>query len=136
MSIMFGTNETTTTPAITFRWDYERSWFVTQGLIAHGFRESPVFAESEGENDEPGQQEIRGYVRPILSDGNHVSVRWKRLMAGASWEHIQFREGNEWKGGARVSYRIFPRISGVLYVLAPSGVEWRGGILVHPKNID
>jgi hypothetical protein len=127
----FGSNEFTTSPAFSFRWDYENKWFLTQGLVIQGFRDTPVFAESEegGSNREPV-----GYVRPTISDGDHVSVRWRRVTIGGTWEHIQFREGSEWKGGGRLAIRILPRVSGILYVLGPGRTEWRGGILIHGRE--
>ena len=46
--VIFGSNQFATTPALSFRWDYERAWFVTHGLVLQGFRKSPTFAEEEG----------------------------------------------------------------------------------------
>ena len=131
-SVIIGTNETTTSPAVTFRWDYERGWFVTQGLIVQGFRESLIL---EGGGHDPAHSTQPPTVRPIISDGNHLSGRWKRLTVGGSWEHVDFRAGNEWKGGTRIAVRLFPRVSGILYVLGPQ-TEFRGGILIHPPHRD
>jgi hypothetical protein len=130
--VVFGSNEFTTSPAFAFRWEYERRWFITQGLVVQSFRDTPIFAE-EGETDDDvhASHEPVGFVRPTISDGNHVSARWRRLTIGGTWEHIEFREGSEWKGGGRLAIRLFPRISGILYVLAPGRTEWRGGILIH-----
>jgi hypothetical protein len=93
---------------------------------------------ASGQND----NEIRCFGRPentgcgiAVSDGSHVSGRWKRLTIGGTWEHIHFRE-NEWKGGGRLAFRILPRVSAVLYAFAPGRVEWRGGILIHPRQGD
>jgi hypothetical protein len=133
--VLFGSKGFATTPSVSFRWDYERGWFVSQGLIVQGFRDSPVFREEEeGGHESHGESTPVGYVRPTISDGNHVSARWKRLTVGGSWEHIQFREGDEWKGGPRVGVRILPRLSAVLYLLYPGRAEWRAGVLVHPKH--
>ncbi|HYI97661.1 MAG TPA: hypothetical protein VEX68_29245 [Bryobacteraceae bacterium] len=55
---------------------------------------------------------------------------------GGAWEHIAFREGDEWKWGGRLAIRILPRVSGILYVLAPGRAEWRGGILIHPPEAE
>ena len=129
--VLFGSNKTTTSPAIGFRLDYEKAWFVTQALVLQGFRKTPVF-EEDGHSGEP--PEPVSYVRPTISDGNHVSARWKRLTLGGTWEHIHFREGSEWKGGGRLAIRLLPRVSGMLYVLGPGRAEWRGGILVHPRE--
>ncbi len=134
--VLFGSNETTTSPALSFRWDYERGWFVTQGLILQGFRKTPVFREEEAGGEQSGAPVPVSYVRPTISDGDHVSAQWKRLTVGGTFEHIHFREGSEWKGGGRLAIRLFPRVSAILYVLAPGRTEWRGGILVHPPPRD
>lgn len=135
--VLFGSNEFAVAPALALRWDYERGWFVTQGLIIQGFRRTPIFSEEETEHHElngRARAEPVSYVRPTISDGSHVSARWKRLTAGGTWEHIQFREGDEWKGGGRISFRLLPRVSAVLNVLGPGRAEWRGGILIHPPQ--
>lgn len=41
LGVMFGSNQFATTPVASFRWDYEKRWFVTQGLTLQGFRRSP-----------------------------------------------------------------------------------------------
>lgn len=74
-------------------------------------------------------------MRPAISDGSHASVRWKRLTAGGTWEHIHFRE-TEWKGGGRLGIRLLRRVSAILYILGPGKTEWRGGILIHPPHAD
>lgn len=130
VGVLFGTNEFRSTAAVTFRWDYERAWFVTQGLVLQGFRKSPVFEEEEGHEHEPAS-----FVRPTISDGSHLSGRWKRVTMGGTWEHIHFRE-NEWKGGGRIAIRLLPRLSAILYVLTPGRTEWRGGLLIHPPQGD
>jgi hypothetical protein len=134
--VLFGSNQFTTSPAVTLRWDYEKKWFVTQGLIVRGFRSSPVFAEEEhgGHSRSSAPEEPVGSVRPVISDGNHVSARWKRLTVGPTWEHIHFREGDEWKWGGRVAFRLLPRVSALLFVLTPGKTEWRGGVMFHPKQ--
>jgi hypothetical protein len=132
--VIFGSNQFATTPALSFRWDYERAWFVTQGLLLQGFRKSPMFAEEEG-SEHAGPPVPVSYVRPTISDGSHVSVKWKRMTLGGTWEHIQFRE-TEWKGGGRLAIRLLPRLSAILYVFGPGRAEWRGGILIHPKEPD
>ena len=48
--VVFGSNEFTTSPAFSFRWEYERKWFITQGLVVQSFRDTPIFEEeSEAE---------------------------------------------------------------------------------------
>jgi hypothetical protein len=125
----FGSNQFATTPAISLRWDFEHRWFVTQGLSVQGFRKTPVFGE-EGEH----QHQPVSFVRPYISDGNHVSARWNRLTLGGTWEHIQFREGQEWKGGGRLAVRVLPRLSALVYVLGPGRAEWRFGFMIHPRK--
>jgi hypothetical protein len=131
--VLFGSKQFTTSPAVSFRWNYEHGWFVSQGLFLRGFRETPVFAEDEesGEHHSDSPAPLY-YARPKISDGNHFSARWKRLEIGGTFEHIEFREGSEWKGGGRLGIRLFPRVSAILYVLSPGKTEWRGGILIHP----
>jgi hypothetical protein len=130
--VVFGSNEFTTSAAFSIRWEYERKWFITQGLVVQSFRDTPIFAEEGKVNeDAPERHEPASFVRPTISDGNHVSARWRRLTIGGTWEHIAFREGGEWKGGGRLAFRFLPHVSGVLYVLAPGHTEWRGGILIH-----
>ncbi len=131
--VLFGSNSFATTPAVSFRWDYERAWFVTQGLILQGFRRTPVFEEEGAEHENVAPVPV-SYVRPTISDGDHVSVRFGRITAGGTFEHIHFREGDEWKGGGRLGIRLLPRVSAVLYVLGPGRAEWRGGILIHPRH--
>jgi hypothetical protein len=116
------------------RWDYERKWFVTQGLLVHAFRKTPIFAEMPEDFSASESPQPTGYVRPVISDGNHASARWRRITIGAAWEHIAFREGDEWKGGGRIGIQIVPRVSAVLYVLTPGKTEWRGGILISPRR--
>ncbi len=131
-AVAFGSNEFTTMPAFSFRWDYEKGWFVTQGLAVQGFRQTPMFQEEESEHHETPSEPAPS-VRPTITDGNHLSVRWKRLTIGGAWEHIHFREGDEWKGGGRLALRLLPRVSAVLYVLGPGQAEWRGGVVIHPR---
>ena len=130
--VEFGSNQFATTPAISFRWGYEKNWFVTEGLYLQGFRRTPVFREEEGGKSEAPPEPV-SYVRPSITDGDHVSVRWKRVTVGGTWEYIHFREGDEWKGGGRLAVRLFSRVSAVLYVLGPGRAEWRGGILIAPR---
>jgi hypothetical protein len=130
--VVFGSNEFTTSAAFSFRWEYERKWFITQGLVVQSFRGTPIFADQEESHQEQhARDEPVDFVRPTISDGNHVSARWRRLTIGGTWEHIGFREGSEWKGGGRLTFRITPCVSGILYVLAPGRTEWRGGVLIH-----
>jgi hypothetical protein len=124
--VTFGGNGFRTMPGFSFRWAYEKDWFVTEGLIVQGLLDTPRSPE-----DTPEARE-EGTVRPTITDGDHVSVRWRRLTAGGAWERIQFRE-IEWKGGGRVAFRIFPHLSAVIFVLGPS-TEFRPGLILHPAE--
>jgi len=127
LGVSFGDDHFTTTPAVAFRWEFEKSWFVTQGLVFQCFRKSPLEKEEEG-----GHEAVVEDIRPTISDGNHVSVRWKRVTLGGTWEHIQFRE-EEWKGGGRLAIRLVRHVSAVLYVLGPGRAEFRAGVLIRAK---
>jgi len=128
--VNFGDNGFRTMPAFALRWAYERSWFVTEGLLVQGLLHTSFFPE--GTEPEAGHSEEQSVV-PSIADGNHVSARWKRLTAGGTWEHMQFREGREWKGGLRVAYKILPALSFTLFAMGP-GSEIRGGILFQPEE--
>jgi hypothetical protein len=130
LGVAFGDNRFATTPSVTLRWEYEKKWFVTQGMVLQCVRKSPIEKEREG-----GEAPVVEDVRPTISDGNHVSVRWKRVTLGGTWEHIQFRE-NEWKGGGRLAIRVLRHASAMLYVLGPGRTEFRAGVLIHPAKSD
>ena len=100
-----------TAPAFTFRWDIEKGWLISQGLFVASLRDLED--------------------RVSIWDGNHVSVRWKRLQIGPSWERIHTRDENEWKGGVRGSVRIARHLSVAAFVLAPK-FEFRAGVIIHP----
>ena len=87
---------------------------------------------SEENEAEEGQSSGKPVV-PSIADGNHASVRWKRLTAGGTWEHMQFREGREWKGGLRVAYKVFSSLSFTFFAMGP-GSEIRGGVLFQPEE--
>ena len=122
----FGGNGFRTMPALSFRWAFERNWFVTEGLVVQGLGHTPRNPEDTQEAEE------EGLVRPTITDGDHVSVQWRRITVGGTWERIQFRE-IEWKGGGRFAIRLLPYLSGVVYVLGP-GAEVRGGLILHPRE--
>ncbi len=77
--------------------------------------------------------ELEEFGHPSTCDGDHVSVRWKRLEVGPSWERIHRREENEWKVGGRVAFRILRHVSSGMFALAPD-TEVRGGIITHPAR--
>jgi len=130
VGVLFGNNEFRTMPALSLRWGYERNWFITEGLLVQGLLHTR-FASEETEPEE-GQSAGKSVV-PSIADGNHVSARWKRLTAGGTWEHMQFREGREWKGGVRVAYKALPALSFTFFAMGP-GSEIRGGILFQPEE--
>jgi hypothetical protein len=128
--VAFGDNGFHTMPTLSVRWGYERSWFITEGLYVQGLQHTRFFPE--GTESEPGQPAGKSVV-PSIADGNHVSARWKRLTAGGTWEHEQFREGKEWKGGVRVAFRVLPPLSFTFFAMGP-GNEIRGGVLFQPEE--
>jgi hypothetical protein len=128
--VSFGDNGYRTMPALSLRWSYEHEWFISEGLYVQGLLHTKFFPE--GTEPEPGRSASES-VAPSIADGNHASVRWKRLTAGGTWEHMQFREGREWKGGVRVAYRVLPPLSFTFFALGP-GSEVRGGILFEPEK--
>jgi len=128
--VAFGDNGFQTMPALSIRWAYERGWFVTEGLLVQGLLHTKFSAEdTEPEAGTPASKS----VLPSIADGNHASARWKRLMVGGTWEHMQFREGREWKGGMRVAYQVFAPLSFTFFAMGP-GSEIRGGILFQPEE--
>jgi hypothetical protein len=128
--VSFGDNEFRTMPAFSIRWGYERGWFISEGLFVQGLLHTNFLPE--GTEPEPGHSAEESVV-PSIADGNHLSARWKRLTVGGMWEHMQFREGKEWKGGVRVAYRVLPHLSFTFFAMGP-GSEIRGGILFQPKE--
>jgi len=128
LGVAFGGNGFRTMPALSFRWAFEKGWIISEGLVVQGFGNTPRVPEDTSE------ARAEGSVRPTITDGDHLSVRWRRLMVGGTWERIQFRE-IEWKGGGRVAVRLFPHLSGVISFLGP-GAEIRGGLILHPREED
>jgi len=128
--VLFGDNGFRTMPGLSLRWGYEHNWFITEGLLVQGLLHTNFFPE--GTEPEPGHSAVQSVV-PSIADGNHVSARWKRLTAGGTWEHMEFREGREWKGGLRVAYKVSPAFSFTFFAMGP-GSEIRGGILFQPEE--
>lgn len=121
--LIFGERQTTA-PSFTLRWEVEKDWFVAGGLLVQAFRK---------QEDLPPELEAEKGTFSTISDGNHLSVRWKRLEIGPSWERIHYREGNEWKRGCRSSFRVFKHVSAVMFALWPE-TEVRGGLIIHPAR--
>jgi hypothetical protein len=128
--VVFGDNGFRTMPGVSVRWGYERGWFITEGLLVQGLLHTTLVPEEEETED--GEPATKSVV-PFIADGNHISARWKRLTEGGTWEHMQFREGREWKGGVRVAYRVLPSLSFTFFAMGP-GSEIRGGILFQPEK--
>ena len=128
--VLFGDNGFQTMPGLSIRWGYERNWFVTEGLLVQGLEHTRFLPEGTG--PEPGPPAVKSVV-PSIADGNHVSARWKRLTVGGTWEHEQFREGEEWKGGVRAAFRVLPPLSFTFFAMGP-GSEIRGGVLFQPEE--
>jgi hypothetical protein len=128
--VSFGDNGFRTMPSLTIRWGYEHNWFVSEGLLVQGLLHTPLLPE--GTEPEPGHSGNQSVI-PFIADGDHVSGRWKRLTVGGTWEHMQFREGKEWKGGVRVAYRVVSNLSLTFFAMGP-GSEIRGGILFQPEK--
>jgi len=124
--LSFGGNGFNTMPGISLRWAYEKSWFISEGLIVQGLLDTQRIPESTPD------ARAEATVRPTITDGDHVSAHWRRLTIGGTWERIQFRE-IEWKGGGRVAIRIVPHLSAVVYILGP-GAEVRAGFMFHPDE--
>jgi hypothetical protein len=117
-------------PGLSLRWACEHNWLITEGLLVQGLLHTTF--DSEETESEAGNP-VSNSVVPSIADGNHLSAHWKRLTAGGTWEHMQFREGREWKGGLRVAYRIFPALSFTFFAMGPGG-EIRGGVLFQPEE--
>jgi hypothetical protein len=114
LGIYFGEDQKTS-PAIIFRGEIERGRIFSQGLFMLSLQKSEDFG------------------RVGIWDGNHISLRVNRFEFGPSWEWIQTRTDNKWKGGGRAAFRLLRNVSVVFFVLAPS-TEYRGGIIVHPDR--
>ena len=118
--------------AFTFSAKFEHRWFVAQYIQLYSFSRTALEPEQH-ESPHPGATAAEQTIHASISDGNHVSARWKRLEAGGSWEHIHFRAGNEWKGGTRIKFRLTDHFSLLAYVLAPKP-EARFGFMIHPRE--
>jgi hypothetical protein len=132
IGVAFADNNFRTMPALTVRWAYERGWFVTEGLAVQGLLHTTFPSEGE-EGEVPDEPAPIKSVTPFIADGNHISARWRRLTAGGTWEHVQFREGVEWKGGVRIAYKMLPHTSLTMFIMGPN-TEVRGGILFLPEK--
>jgi hypothetical protein len=111
-------------PIATVRWHFETSRWISQGFYAQSLREQGL-SEEEAQEEVSEAQGDRQYAS--ILDNNHISVRFSRFEAGALWEHIQYREEDEWKGGVRGAVRLGAGFKLLVQVLGPD-TEVRGGI--------
>ena len=117
-----------TSPVAMLRVGFEKDWLFAEYNFIASLRAAQL--ENQLEEVPPGEELIR-YAR--LSDGDHVSYRWKRLQAGFSWEHISVRAESEWKTGFRVAVGLTRRLSFVSYTLFPEA-EFRAGLRFTPEE--
>jgi hypothetical protein len=104
-----------TAPMVTLRWRLEtRRWF-SQGYGAQSLhRQIP-----EGETGNA--------IYASVLDNNHISVRLGPTEIGGLWEHIKYREENEWKGGLRGAVRLGHGVKFIVQSVWPDW-EFRGGL--------
>lgn len=113
--VVFGKNSRTA-PVVSLRWKLEtRHWF------SQGYYGQPLGRYTLHEHGE----EIS--TRSAILDNNHVSFRYSVLEVGPLWEHIEYREENEWKGGVRVAARLGRNFKLIFQGVGP-GQEYRGGL--------
>lgn len=115
LAASFGSN-VNSSPVFTVRWTLDTERWFSQGFWAQDL--TPQTEHFEGEDRRS---------RSAILDNNHISVRIWRLEIGGLWEHIKYREENEWKGGIRVAGR-FGRSFKVIFQSVGPDVEYRGGI--------
>jgi hypothetical protein len=82
------------------------------------------------EISDPEGDEVAVVRYASVLDGVHVSARVGAEI-GPIVEHIQYREGQEWKGGARVAWRVGRAFKIVGQVLGPDA-EARAGLAWEP----
>lgn len=117
-----------TSPVAMLRMGFEKDWLFAEYNLITSLRA----AQRENELEEvPTGEELIRYAH--LSDGDHVSYRWKRFQAGFSWEHISVRAESEWKTGFRVAVGLTRRLSFVTYTLFPEA-EFRAGLRFTPEE--
>lgn len=114
-------------PVVTLRWTYEARRWLTQGLFVQSLREYVPDRAPEGE--EADHEEVVRHAS--ILDGIHASAILGPVELGPVIEHIRYREENEWKGGARVAWRLGRNLKLVSQVVGPD-TEVRGGITWEP----
>ena len=116
-------------PVVTVRWSYEAERWLTQGLWVQSLRAYLPAQPDEHEDEAAAEGEAVRHAS--ILDGIHVSARIGRLEVDPLVEHIQYREEREWKGGARVAWRVGAGLKIVGQVLGP-GAEARAGLAWEP----
>lgn len=110
-------------PVLTFRWTIDSRRVFSQGFFAQSLRPNAFVEESE-DGEEPGEQR---FSYTSILDNNHVSLRLGPVEVGPMWERIQYRNEQEWKGGARLGLRLPKGFKLIFQTVGPE-VEYRGGI--------
>jgi hypothetical protein len=120
----FGRNAATA-PKFTFRWNLDTHRWFSQGFFGRSLKAHAFEPEMEEGSSSPEPVAVHSSIL----DNNHVSLRIAWMEAGGLWEHIKYREENEWKGGVRVAARI-RKVKFIFQCAGPS-VEYRAGIAVE-----
>ena len=110
----------------TARWAHLGDTWVTEGLFVHSFEEQVPEASS---TESGAHEESEEMVRHAGVMEGHLSRRVGPVELGPLVEHIRYREENEWKGGARVAWRVGRGVRLLAMVLAPDpearvGIAW------------
>lgn len=116
LGVAYGSN-VTTSPMLTVRWTLDTERWFSQGFWGQDLSAQTVHFENGEERK----------VRSAILDNNHLSLRIWRLEIGGLWEHIKYREENEWKGGVRVAGRLGRNWKLIFLTVGPEA-EYRGGI--------
>jgi hypothetical protein len=102
-------------PMLTLRWKLEtRRWF-SQGYAAQSLHHHLV------------ENETGHAIYASVLDNNHISVRLGPAEIGGLWEHTNYREENEWKGGLRGAVRLGEHVKLIVQSVWPDW-EFRGGL--------
>ena len=112
-----------TVPVFTVRWNLETHRWFSQGFFAQSLAE---YHTSRKGNRLARAAESEASYSSVL-DNNHISARIGPVEAGGLWEHIAYRDDNEWKGGVRLAVRIKEKYKLIFQCVGP-GVEYRGGV--------
>lgn len=118
-------------PVITARWVFENERWISQGAWVQSLVEyKPTLSahqEHDGGDEHGSEAETLARHASVL-DGIHVSRRIGRFEVGPLFEHIHYREEDEWKAGGRVAVRLGTSFRLIAQVVGP-GTEVRGGFV-------